>query len=250
MKKALIIFSVLMLSFPALVSADVVAFRIGYFIPRAESDLWDIEFENMDFTKSNYQTTGFSFAYEYFLTPQVSVVMGIDGYNRQKVGLYRDWVGYQDFDGDWAYPNDYVGDFIPSHVYSVSITPVQVSVKLSPLGRRARIIPYVGGGVGLYVWSVKLQGDLVDFSDEWFDTAEQVTIYPILQIDAREDSKFSFGFHAFAGISVPVANRISIDGQFKYNVAKGSFSDTGGFEGFENFDLSGYQISVGLNYWF
>lgn len=250
MKKGLIVFTVLMLSVPAMVFADVVSFRIGYFIPRAESDLWDIEFENMDFTKSNYQTTGFSFAYEYFLTRQISFVLGIDGYNRQKVGVYRDWVGYSDFDGEWAYPADYIGDFNPSHVYSVSITPVQASVKLSPLGRRAPIIPYIGGGVGLYVWSVKLQGDLVDFSDEWYDTVEQVSIYPIYSIDAREESKFSVGFHAFGGISIPVANRISLDAQFKYNMAKGSFSDTGGFEGFQDFDLSGYQISLGLNYWF
>jgi opacity protein-like surface antigen len=135
-------------------------------------------------------------------------------------------------------------------VYSVSITPVQASIKLSPLGRRARIIPYVGGGVGLYVWSVKLQGDVIDFADEWYDIDNDVSIYPIYAYDARDESKFAIGFHGFAGISVPVANRISLDAQFKYNVAKGSFSETGGFEGFEDFDLSAYQISIGLNYWF
>jgi len=95
-----------------------------------------------------------------------------------------------------------------------------------------------------------MQGDMIDFSDEWWDTVEQVDIYPIYEVDAREESKISFGFHAFGGFMVPLANRISIEAEFKYNIAKGSFSGDQGFEGFEPFDLSGYQISIGINYWF
>jgi hypothetical protein len=45
-----------------------------------------------------------------------------------------------------------------------------------------------------------------------------------------------------------VANKISFEAEFKYNFAKGELTEA--FEGFEPFDLSGYQISVGLNYWF
>jgi hypothetical protein len=47
---------------------------------------------------------------------------------------------------------------------------------------------------------------------------------------------------------IPVASRLAIEAEFKYNVGKGSLGED--FEGFEDFDLGGYQISVGVNYWF
>lgn len=252
MRKILIIFTVLVLFAPSFVLADAISFRVGYFFPSAGSDLWDIEFENMDFSKSNYIGSSFSFAYEYFLSRQLSLMLCVDGYNRQKVGAYMDFVGYQDFDGDWAYPNDFEGDYVPTHVFSVSNTPIQISLKFTPTGRRGKIIPYVGGGAGLYVWSVKLQGDIVDFSDPWIDTDFDVEIYPIYSVDAREDSKFSIGFHAFGGLMFPIANRISVEGEFKYNFVTANWSEDlyFGFQGFESFDLSGFQISVGINYWF
>lgn len=40
---------------------------------------------------------------------------------------------------------------------------------------------------------------------------------------------------------------MSIDAEFKYNVVTGNLEQ---FLDFEPFDLSGYQISIGLSYWF
>jgi opacity protein-like surface antigen len=130
----------------------------------------------------------------------------------------------------------------------VTITPFQLSVKIAPLGRKQKIIPYIGGGVGVYLWSVRLFGDVVDFSDEWFDSEFEVDIYPIFSTDAREENKLKVGFQGFAGIMIPLANRLSLEAEFKYNYAMADFTE--GFEGFERFDLSGYQISIGMNYWF
>ena len=41
------------------------------------------------------------------------------------------------------------GDYTPAHNLRVSVTPIQFSLKIAPLGRRAKIIPYVGAGVGV-----------------------------------------------------------------------------------------------------
>lgn len=250
MKKYLIIFFMLMFMVTGLAFSDIVSFRVGYFIPRAQSDLWDIEFENMDFAKSTFQSSSFSFAYEYFLTNEISFQFSVDQYSKKKVGTYLDYVGYSDYDGDWAYPDIYEGDFYPSHVFSVSSSPVQVSLKLTPMGRTGKIIPYVGGGAGMYIWTVTMQGDVIFFNEGVWDSDNEVWKYPIYSVDAREESKISFGFHAFGGFMVPLANRISIEAEFKYNIAKGSFSADQGFPDYEAFDLSGYQISIGLNYWF
>jgi len=257
MKKIVIFFLALVLLTPSFAFPGMFTFKAGLFIPRAQSDLWDDEFLYMDFTKANYQTTNFGFAYEYFLTRQLSLVIGVDSYNKNKGGSWVDYVGradlYYDPDlRDWldfAYPKDYVDyDFIPYHSFNVSITPIQVSFKLTPLGRRGKFIPYIGGGVGLYIWSVRIQGDWIDLNDEWWDLDEDIPIYPIYLSNTRDDNKISTGFHAFLGIMFPVARRITFEVEFKYNQAQGKLE---AFQDFlEPFDLSAYQISLGLNYWF
>jgi hypothetical protein len=252
MKKYLILIMLTVFFIPGMLFSDLVTFRVGYFIPRADSDLWQIEFENMDFTKTDFQHSSFCFSYEYFFTRYSSLLISVEGYNEQQVGYYRDYVGYQDFDGTWAYPNEYEGEFIPNHVFAVSSTPILLSIKILPLGRANKIIPYVGAGGGIFLWSVQLEGDMIDFSDEWYDTVEQVSIYPIYSTYAEERGRITFGAHVFGGLMIPVANRLSMEAEFKYNYVEASFSDDqySGFQGFEPFDLSGYQISIGVNYWF
>jgi opacity protein-like surface antigen len=254
MKKTLILMTALILMIPGFVFSDLVTFKVGYFIPRTQYDvrednLWWIEFDQMTFSKTNYQTTNFGFGYEYFFSNHLSLVLNVEGYSKSKMGQYLDYVGIQDFDGDWAYPADeFYGDFIPAHTFHVSITPFQLSLKIAPLGRSQKIIPYIGGGVGVYLWSVRLFGDVIDFSDEWWDEAYEVVIYPVITWDAREENKLKIGFQGFAGIMIPLANRISLEAEFKYSYAMADFTEA--FQGFERFDLSGYQISIGMNYWF
>jgi len=139
-------------------------------------------------------------------------------------------------------------DFFPTHVFNISITPVQISAKFTPIGRKGKFIPYVGGGVGLYLWNVRLTGDLVDFDDVWVYIPDGIDIYPIISVDAWESNRISFGYHAFGGVMVPFTKRMTFEVEFKYNRAQGELKE--GFEGFEPFDLSAYQISLGLNYWF
>ncbi len=243
---------VAILLFPTMALADAISIRLGYFVPRAKSDLWEIEFENMDFTLSNYQNSTLGFVYEKYLTPQLSLVVGLDGYSKSRAGFYKDYVGYSFQEGDFAFPAQYYqGDFALSHVFGVSITPIQLGIKLMPLSYRSSFSPYVGGGIGLYIWSVRLQGDMIDFSDTWYYEDEnlgEIPIYPIYPTNARDDNNFSFGYHAFVGLMFRIAQRMAIEAEFKYSSLKGNLKEA--FEGFEPFDLGGYHISVGLNYRF
>jgi opacity protein-like surface antigen len=204
----------------------------------------------MDFTKSAFNSTNFGFSYEYFVSNNFSIVLGVDGYNRQKVGTYEGFISEEIDNEIWAF--DYGEGFPISHVFAVSITPIQLSLKLAPLGRSGRFIPYIGGGVGLYLWNVRLQGEMIDFNDaELFydpNLDEDVWGYYVYEVDAREDSRLSVGYHAFGGIMVPIANRISLDVAFKYSIVTAAFTE--GFVGFPDFDLGGYTIVIGMNYWF
>jgi hypothetical protein len=219
----------------------------------------------MDFTRSSYQSTNFAFSFEYFVTREMSLVLSIDAYSKNKLGTYKEYSGYSFVEGDFAfykdyepYADDYVGGpFSTSHSFNVSITPIQASLKFTPTGRKGRLIPYVGGGAGVYIWNVRLQGESIDFSDEWIytnsDTGEEVTIYPINYGLVSENNLVTIGFHAFGGVMVPVGRRMTLELELKYNIVKGKFPEKDpdrGFHGFESFDLSGYQVSVGINYWF
>ena len=250
MKKYLLVFIALFLLVPGFAFPDLVTFKVGYFFPGADSDLWTDEFDQMTFQKGDFQDTVFCFTYEYFLSNQISLCLSLDGYSEKKAGSYLDYVG--DTVDNELYAFDYGQGSSIAHVFTVSITPLQASIKLTPLGRRASVIPYVGGGVGAYIWTVRMQGDTIDFSEpiEFYDPAldEVVIGYPVYPTDIRHESKFALGFHGFAGVMIPVANRISIDGEFKFNYASGNLDPE--FQGFENFDLSGYQVTVGINYWF
>jgi len=250
MKKTMIILFALILFLPGFIYSDIVSFKVGYFMPRAMSDLWEIELENMDFIKSDFQNTNFSFGYEYFVSREFSFIFGFESYTKTNSGIYNDYVG-EDIGGD-GFAFDYGEGYAISHVFSVSSTPVQASIKLTPLGRKGKIIPYIGGGVSAYLWTVRVQGEMIDFDagEEFLDASldEIVIGYPTYSVDAREENKISFGYHVFGGVMLPIANRISVDGEVKYNRATGVFKD--GFVGFDPFDLGGWTIYVGVNYWF
>jgi hypothetical protein len=252
MKKLLIAFVAFILILPAFAYSDLFTFKVGYFIPRAsvDSDLWQIEFENMDFTKTDFQDTVFCFSYEYFINNQFSLILSLDTYSEKKLGMYMDLVS--DIVDEEVFAFDYgPGDPI-SHIFTVSQTPISVGLKITPMGRRGTVIPFVGGAASLILFTVRIQGDMVDFSQptEFWDTQleEWVIGYPVIATDARVDNKLAFGWNLFGGVMIPLANRISIEGEFKYFIGSGDISDT--FVDFTNHDLGGYQITIGVNYWF
>jgi hypothetical protein len=236
--------------------SGVFTFKTGLFIPSAKyesklDNLWWTEFDQMSFTKSNFTNTVYSISYEHFLTRQFSFSVSVDGYNRTKLGIYEEVTGFQDDLGDF-YAFEFVDGAPIEHSFSVSVTPIQFSLKIAPLGRGGKFIPYVGGGAGLYIWNVKLLGEVVDFSQpelfEDLDTGELYTGYPIFVWESREENRLSIGYHALAGIMIPIARQISVELEFKYNFLKGNLEE--GFEGFEPFDLGGTNFTVGINYWF
>lgn len=235
------------------VFSDLVSFKLGYFFPRANSDLWITEFNNMTLQRSDYTSSIFGFAYEYFVSREIAIQVSVDGRNKQKSGLYLEYDGFDDVDGRWAYPLGSIPigfnapSFTPQHQFSVSATPIQMSVKFTPFGRNQRIIPYIGGGVGLYIWSVRLQGDFVDFDDVYEDVDLGVLVYPVDFADVRDENKLAVGFQALGGAIFPLASRISVEAEVKYSFAKGTMNN---FIGFESFDLGGLQLSLAMNYWF
>ena len=255
MKKFTVLGFALVLLVPVLVHADTFSLRIGYYLPQASTNpdsLWKTEFDQMTFKKENFNYTIYGGSYEFFVTKQISLSLSIDTYSRDVSGSYLDYEGITTTDNlDYAFNiADITGDFSIRHVFRVSITPLQFDVRITPLGRRSAVIPYVGGGVGVYFWRVAIQGELVDFSQptDFVDNlGNPLTGYPIQVTDTRE-SGTSFGEHAFAGIRVPIGYRLTIEAEARYHWAKATL--TKAFQGFAPFELGGLGLSLGFNYWF
>lgn len=257
MKKHLTLVVLAALLLPGLAAANTLTLRMGYYVPQfkgGSNSLWDIEFNQMSFSKSGFYQGSLGVAFDFFLSPNFSLTLSADTYSRTKMGYYRDYVGIQFDEGDFAFPAElYDGDFSISHLMGVTVTPLQASLKIAPLGRKGRLVPYFGGGVGLYIWKVNLWGDEVNFQDEWIYTDPKlgdVTIYGLTSIDTRDsnDLQFTVGYQGFAGLMFPIGNRLTLEGEIRYNSVKGKPSKS--FQGFDDFDLSALVMSVGINYWF
>jgi hypothetical protein len=257
MKRYLILIAAALTLVPSLAFSNTMSVRLGYYLPKASGgpdSLWTIELDQMTFQRSDFNGTNLGFSYEYFVSKNLSFELSVDTYSRRKIGYYLDYIGFDTNLGNFAFPASlYEGGFDIDHSFNVSITPVQFSVKLLPIGRRNRIVPYVGGGIAAYFWNVNIRGLIVDFTDEAFYPDEElgdVPIYGIVQTDTRQNARVAFGYHGFAGLMVPIGNRITLSAEARYHAAKGKFSATGAFPDYEDFDLGGYALTAGLNYWF
>lgn len=259
MKKLTVLAAGLLLLVPALAFSDSLSLRLGYFMPRALSNaylaahpdsLWAIEFDQMSFTMEKYRGTMMGIGYEYFIGKNLSLAFTLDSYSKNRPGYYVDYVQNTLDEGDFAFPfEDFFGDDI-QHAFTVSSTPLQVSLKITPLGRKTRLIPFVGGGAGLYFWSVRIYGQMINFADPWIytdDVLGDIDIYPVERVNGREKGSV-FGYHAFAGFQIPIGFRATLEAEARYHWAKAKFDEW--FLDFEEFDIGGLVLTVGINYWF
>ena len=273
MKKLIALAAGLALFVPTLAIADSFSLRVGYFMPSALSSsylalhpnsLWAIEFDQMTFEKKDFRGGMLGASYERFFGPNFSLVLGVDTFSRQRLADYWDYDQTEFTEGWFAFPVDLEPADIPdwyyiSHSFKVNSTPVTLSLKISPLGRKGKLVPYVGGGVGLYFWSAALYGEMVDFAplDEFGDPVEyyytdpvlgDILVYPVIPVSSRE-TEMSIGYHAFGGLQFPIGYRATIDAEVRYHWAKGRFDDPW-FVDFDEFNIGGLALTVGFSYWF
>lgn len=281
MKKVTVLAVGLLLLVPCLAFSDSFSLRLGYFMPRASTDilahpdsLWAIEFDQMSYKMKDYRGGIYGASYEHFLGRNISLVITLDSFSKSHLGDYL-YYDQTEFTDSWfAFPIDnepsVITDwFYISHSFKVTSTPLQVSFKFLPLGRRTRLIPFMGGGGGLYFWSVRMYGETIDFYPldesnqpvDWYydyetDSAypnptdaalRDQLIFPVESANGRERG-MAFGWHAFAGLQFPIGDRATIEAEARYHSAKARLKDW--FQGFDNFDLGGLALTVGLSYWF
>lgn len=205
--------------------ADMLSVRLGANIPRADSDIWEQNKFETFFERDDLVGGVFGVAFDLFLTPRLSVSFAVHGYDERTTTEDSEFV---DPDG-----------FAILRDISLELTPVEASLKFLPAGRHTRIIPYVGGGVGLYFWKYRESGEFV--FDRFGD--------PFIGAATFESSGQDVGFHGLFGLQIPAGRHWSVDLEARVFRVEGDLGRD--FDPlFEPIDLSGWMLLGGVSYWF
>lgn len=215
----------IILIIPIATFANDLTFKIGGFIPNGNSDIWEANESETDF-----KTTNLAGAY---VGMEVDLFLGKYANFSCEVGYYKKDTLAED--ADYIFP-----DGIPiEHVIYLRKIPLQASIKLFPLGRNKKIIPYAGAGIGLYFWDYQEYGDFV------------VNRYtePEIISGFYESTGQDFGTHAMFGFMFPIGWKNTVNAEIKYVKLDGNLGKD--FDpSFEPIDLSGLYITFGISFWF
>ncbi|MCK4761394.1 MAG: hypothetical protein KAW12_04280 [Candidatus Aminicenantes bacterium] len=196
--------------------------KLGLFQPTMDSDLWEVNMENLALNKQDMQNVYFGIEYEKFFNRLFSFSIEIGCYYKEHFSQYTE---YEYDDGTPIYQD-----------LSLKIVPVELNINVYPLGYRGAFSPFFGGGVGIYAWRYEQWGDFINFEDGSVS-------------EGYADTKaFTPGFNAKAGFVFKVGRAVGVSFSVKYQYLKGELSSL--FEGFAKFDLTGIHYSFGLNLFF
>lgn len=210
-----------------------VSFRIGGFIPRGESDIWEQNTQDFTFEVDDFKNFMIGVEFNWFLNKYLTVGFAVDAYNKSVSTEYRDYV-------------DNNGDPIFQKI-ELTIVPITGTVKFTPLGngspgyrgeRGTGIVPWIGGGVGIYPFTYEETGDFIDFDDDM----------NIISGTFITDEEAAVGFHAAAGLVVPIGLTWDLFGEVRYAWVEGELSED--FLGFDPIDLGGASFCFGASYRF
>lgn len=239
-KKAVVAMAALIILLPAAALAHTFSLRLGAFFPQAPANLssypdslWAIEFDRMNLERSDFRGSLLGGSFDFSVNRYFSLSFTLDSYSKGRSGYYEKWISCVEGNPNIAYSRALYPDQCDvEHTFSVSIRPIQLSAKFSPLGRNG---PFAGGGIGYYRWSVDIQGSWIDF-----ENPVGSDVYPILQVDDHE-SGYAWGFHILGGVRIPLGHRVSIEGEGRYHWAKAKLENY-----LDDFHIGGLSLTVGI----
>ena len=220
------------------VGAQGLDLRIGGFLPRtrdcgipssqrAEYTLFQDVCELYAVDANAFDGVYGGIEYEHVIMKNVEASVHLDGYSKTVDTFYR----------DYERPGN-GGDIFQT--LRLRTAPLGVSLRFVPTSKRAKLAPFVGGGIDAVFYQYEEFGDFIDFFDP------DNPIYA----DHFIDDGVAFGMHAFGGVRVYVNRDFAIVGEARYMWSATDMSDdfapTG--SGFVNrIDLSGWTWTVGVH---
>lgn len=218
-KLSVTLLMILMLGAASL-SAQSVNFKIGALYPTMNSDLWEVNLENLAYDKADMLDVYWAAELEMFMGRYFSLALEAGHYRQEIYSQYKTAV-YDD--GTPIYQD-----------FFLRITSLEASFKLYPLGHRKMFNPYFGIGIGIYAWKYYQGGEFVDFVEE--------TVYE----GEAHTNAITPGFNTKVGFVYRFKHNMGISFETRYVYLKGNLSSL--FEGFEKFDLSNVTFTMGVNF--
>lgn len=210
--------------------------RGSFFLATADSEFFEFITEQLTLEKSSFRTGSFSPEVAFSVTPRLDLVFGMDMNAVNKPSEHRTM--------EELLSN---GTRVPiQQTTELSEMNFVASAKFSllPRGRRVSrlawiprtVVPYVGAGAGYGKYTLRQNGDFVDFVDNhiFSDTFRSDGWAPIVQ--------------AFGGTDVRIYKRIvvSLEGRYTWKHAdlERDFVD------FDPIDLGGFRFGAGIHFAF
>ncbi len=214
------------LNTPTASAQQSINFYVGGFVPRsfdARRGDDDVLFENRRFLVFEMEDfRGATAGAEYLvqLGDFFDAGLGVGIYSRTSPAIFE----------RLEHPN---GDVIEQDL-KLRVVPFTATIRFLPLGHHDAIVPYIGGGVGIYRWRYQEVGDFVDFDD---------IIFP----DSFVATGSAVGPVVLGGVRFPVGSRGSgFGGEIRYQGGKGDLPIDQGFAG-RRIDLGGFNYLFTVN---
>lgn len=204
------------------------AFNMGYGIPMADSEIYQMVTTDLTVDKSDFQSMILGGSFGIRLTPRLEASFDLSYGNSNTGSEFRDFVDLDDLPIEQR--------------TKLSWTPMTFSLKAYLWDRGQRVsrfawvpgqwTPFVGAGGGWVYYKFRQTGDFVDY-----DT------YEIFYDEFRSDGDAGL-FHVLAGAEVSLNPYLYVTGEGRYSWAEADMDRD--FVGFDPIDLSGFQGTVGL----
>lgn len=198
-----------------------VTLQLGGFVPhgydaRSFDDVLKNNLDFLVFDINDFSTFNINGEWEFPFHDKIAGSLGI-GFNTSSVpSVYLDFV--EDNQTEIA------------QELKLRIVPFTAAVRLIPFGQRNPVQPYVGAGVGVFMWRYAESGEFVDFSDG--------SVFR----DSFVATGAATGPVIFGGINF-VGDVFGAGGEFRYQSAEGDLPASQGFSG-SKIDLGGWTYSA------
>ncbi|HMD33786.1 MAG TPA: hypothetical protein VKH42_02405 [Vicinamibacterales bacterium] len=209
--------------------------QIGGFVPagsqpnggpvingRADGDVLAADIDFLDFRMSDFSGFTVNGEWLFAVTPNIEAGLGIGYYSHSVPSVYADAVNEN-------------GTEIEQEL-KLRIAPFSATVRWLPIGNRATVVPYVGAGLGVFMWRYEETGQFVDFRDNSIFSG------------SFSGSGAATGPVILGGVRVPVGNW-GIGGELRYQHAVADLPTDQGFAGepVPRIDLGGFNILFSIN---
>lgn len=203
--------------------------RAGYALPRAGSDIFTFTEDQLTVEEDDFNAPSVGIELALRLDERLDLTLGADYTRSETNSEFREFVGTDDL------------PIAQTTVFSRTAVTAGVRAYLLDRGRAVGRFawipgswsPFVGAGAGWMNYLFQQDGEFVDF--ETLDIFE----------DRFRSSGWTPTVHALAGFDVSLSPRFVLKTEGRYGWA--SMDLEGDFVGFDEIDLSGFQMSVGIS---